>query len=253
MNSQTTEKLYQMKMGAMAEAFCKQIADPSSLSLSFEERFALCVEKEWLTRENKKMGRRMKSAKLKQGASMEDIDYRHPRDLDKSVIRSLMNCQWIQGHQNIIITGPTGVGKSYLAEAFAQKACREGYSAWFVRMPRLLRELEGAHADGSFHKMVSKIAKLHVLVIDDWGLSPFNFSERRDILELMEDRYGSGSTVITSQYPVAKWHDLIDEATMADAILDRIIHNSHKIELKGESIRKKSSEKNSKKLTHSDH
>src|SRR5208337_2265130 len=238
LNNQTVEKLYQMKLHTMAAAFKEQLDQPSMTSLSFEERIAMIVDREWLFRENRRVGSRLKAAKLKQQATVEDIDFRHPRGLDKSVILTLSNCQWIKGHHNVIITGPTGIGKSYIAEAFADKACREGFSALCYRSPRLFEELAIARGDGSHIKFLNRLAKIDVLIVDDWGLAPLLDTERRDFLEVMEDRHSTRSTIITSQYPVSKWYDIIGEPTMADAILDRIVHNAHKINLKGESMRK---------------
>lgn len=245
---QSMEKLHQMRLNTMAAAFREQLGSPTTGELSFEERFAMIVDQEWTFRENRKLERRLKAARLRRQASLEDIDFRHPRGLDKTATLSLAGCQWIKHHQNIIITGPTGIGKSYMAEAFANKACREGYTAICYRAPRLFKELELARGDGSYMKALRKLAKTDVLVVDDWGLAKLTEPERRDFLEIMEDRHGVRSTIMTSQYPVSKWFDLIGESTMADAILDRIVHNAHKITLKGESMRKRRS-----KLTKGEH
>lgn len=238
MDNQTTEKLYQMRLPTMAEAFREQVGQPSMGGLSFEERFGMIVDREWTFRENRKLARRLKAAKLRLQASVEDVDYRHPRGLDKAVFRSLIGCQWVRQHQNVIITGPTGIGKSYLAEALAHKACREGYTALFTRAPRFFKELAVARGDGSYLRLLNRLAKTDLLVVDDWGLAPMADAERKDLLEVLEDRHNTRSIVITSQYPVSKWYDLIGEATMADAILDRIVHNAHKVALKGDSMRK---------------
>jgi len=235
---QSLEKLSQMRLHTMVDAIRQQLEQPSVQELSFEERLAMIVDHEWLFRENRRLTRRLKEARLKQQAAVEDIDFRQPRGLDKSVMLTLSTCQWIRNHQNVIITGPTGIGKSYLAEALAQKACREGFTALYYRSPRLFRDLAIARGDGNYSKLLIKLAKTDLLVVDDWGLSSLTDAERRDFLEVMEDRHGIRSTVITSQYPVAKWHELIGEPTLADAILDRIVHNAHKIVLKGESMRK---------------
>jgi len=238
MINQTVEKLYQMRLDTLATAFKEQLEQPSLGNLSFEERFAMIVDREWTSRENRKLSRRLKAARLRLKATVEDIDYRHPRGLDTSVMRSLITCQWIKGHQNVIITGPTGIGKSYLSEALADKACRDGFTALDYRATLLLKELEITRGDGSYLKFLDRMAKIDLLVIDDWVMDPLTDTERRDFLEIMEGRHGFKSTVITSQYPVAKWHERIGEPTTADAILDRIIHNAHRITLKGESMRK---------------
>jgi len=235
---QTIEKLSQMKLHTMAAAFKDQTEHPSLSSLSFEDRFAMIVDREWSFRENRKLTRRLKAARLRTQATIEDIDYQHPRGLDKSLIRSLAGCQWITTHQNVIVTGPTGIGKSYFGEAFANKACREGFTATRYRSTRLFAELHMARGDGSYFKTLAKLSRVDLLVIDDWLIEPLNEDQRRDFLEVMEDRHGLKSTLLTSQFPTSTWHDRIGEPTMADAILDRIIHNAHKVTLKGESMRK---------------
>lgn len=238
MNNQTIEKLYHMRLHTMAVAFKEELERPNNTDLTFEDRFAMLVEREWMFRENRRFTTRLKAAKLKHQASLEDIDFRHPRGMDKSQFLSLASCQWIKNHQNVIITGPTGIGKSYLSEALANKACRESYTAKYYRAPRLFQCLAMARGDGSYAALLQKIAKADLLVIDDWGIAPLADSERRDVLEVMEDRHGIRSTLLTSQYPITTWHDIIGEPTMADAILDRIVHNAHKITLTGESMRK---------------
>lgn len=238
MNNQTLEKLYQMRLHTMAVAFREQMEQPSTGALSFEERFAMIVDREAIHRENRRLARRLKAARLRMKATVEDIDYSHPRGLDKSAMRSLITGQWLKGHQNVIITGPTGIGKTYISEALADKACRDGFTAVCYRMPRLTRELEIARGDGRYIKLLNQLAKVDLLVVDDWGMDPLTDTERRDFREIMEDRHDQKSTVITSQYPVSKWHELIGEPTNADAILDRIVHNAHRITLKGESLRK---------------
>jgi DNA replication protein DnaC len=235
---QTIEKLSQMKLHAMAAAFQEQFEKPSLSSLSFEDRVAMIVDHEWTSREDRKLTRRLRAARLRTNATVEDIDYQHPRGLDKSVIRSLASWQWSRSHQNVIVTGPTGIGKTYLAEAFANKACREGLTAVCYRSTRLFGELQIARGDGSYYNVLARLAKVDLLAIDDWAADPLSEKERRDFLEMMDDRHGLKATFITSQYPVAKWHDRIGEPTTADAILDRIVHNAHKIPLKGDSMRK---------------
>ena len=247
---QTIEKLSQMKLHTMSAAFQEQLEQPALSGLSFEDRFAMLVDREWNSREDRKLTKRLKTARLRTNATVEDIDYQHPRGLDKSVIRSLASCQWIRAHQNVIVTGPTGTGKSYLAEAFVNKACREGFTAVRYRSTRLFAEMEIARADGSYFKLLSRLSKFDLIAIDDWSMEPLTEEERRHFLELMEDRHSLKSTFITSQYPISKWHDRIGEPTIADAILDRIVHNAHKIALKreGESMRKTKSN-----LTHREH
>src|SRR5271169_5465164 len=185
-----------MKLHAMATAFQEQLEKPSLGSLSFEDRFAMIVDQEWTSREDRKLTRRLKAARLRTQATVEDIDYRHPRELDKSVIRSLASCQWIRSHQNVIVTGPTGIGKSYLAEAFVNKACREGFTAVRYRSSRLFGELEIARADGSYFKVLGRLAKIELIAIDDWAMDPLTEEERRHFMELMEDRHGLKSTFI---------------------------------------------------------
>lgn len=247
MNQQSVEKLYQMRLNTMAGAFSEQVKSASMMELSFEERFAMIVDSEWTFRENRKLKNRLKKAHIKHDAAVEDIDFRHPRGLDRSYLLSIATCQWIKSHQNFIITGPTGIGKSYIADALTNKACREGFTAICYRYPRLLREFELARIDGSYMTLLGKLAKTDLLVIDDFGLAPLSDNERRDLLEIMEDRHNTRSTLITSQYPISDWHSMIGEQTIADAILDRIVHNAHKITLTGESMRKTKSN-----LTHAE-
>lgn len=238
---QTFQQLNGMRMHGFSHALQEQLENEDFNKLAFDERVGLLVDREYNDREARKLTRRLQQARLREKACIEDIDYRHPRGLDKGVIRRLSSCQWLAKHQNVIITGLTGVGKTYLACALADRACREGYAALYRRLPRLLYELTVARADGSYTKLLARIAKTDLLVIDDWGLSPLDDPQRRDLLEVFEDRHESRSTVVTSQLPQKKWHAYIGDPTVADAILDRLVHNAHKIELKGESIRKKKS------------
>jgi len=238
MINETIEKLYGMRLRTMAVAFKEQLDHPNMNDLSFEDRLKMMVDREWTARENKKLHRRIKVARLKQRATIEDIDYRYPRDLDKSVVLSLASCHWIRAHHNVIITGGTGIGKSYLGEAFADKACREGFTAIRYRQGELFEALKVANGLGTLSKFRQNLAKTDLLVVDDFVLLPLSEDERRDFLDIMEDRHGLRSTIFTSQYPIATWHARIGDPTMADAILDRIVHNSHKITLKGESMRK---------------
>ena len=240
-DQQTIEKLHAMQLGAMAQAFKEQMDEPAMNDLSFAERFGLLVDRLWIWREEKRMNRLLKNAKLKLQACPEDIDYRTPRGIDKSVLLALVNCGWIRKHQNVLITGPTGVGKTYIACALAQKACREGVTVSYLRAPRLYHDLAISKADGSYSQLMGRLARTRLVLIDDFGLAPLTDSDRRNFLEVIEDRHLTGSTIVTSQLPVENWHEVIGEATLADAILDRLVHNAHKITLKGESIRKKRS------------
>jgi len=236
---ETVEKLRAMKLHGFARALEQQTLQSETASMCFEDRLGLLVDQEWTCRENRKLDLRLRRARLRiKEACVEKIDYRIPRRLEKSLLLRLSNSDWVSKRQNVIITGPTGCGKSFLACALAHKACRDGHAALYCRLPRLLEELALARADGSYGKRLQKIAALKVLVLDDWGLSPLKEPERRDLLEILEDRHNMTSTIITSQIPVSKWHDMIGDPTLADAILDRVVHNAHKIELKGESVRK---------------
>lgn len=239
LNHPTLDKLQALKFIGMAKALTEQMALPDIDELSFEERLGLLVDREMTEREDRRLKTRLRQAKLKQSACIEDIDYRQPRGLDKSLIRDLSQCQWISRHLNLLITGPTGVGKTWIACALANKACREGYTAHYVRLPRLLQELPIAKGDGTYPTLLSRLAKLDVLILDDWGLIKLVAEQRRDLLEILEDRHDSKSTIVTSQLPLDKWHQIIGDPTLADAILDRLVHNAYKIDLKGESMRKR--------------
>ncbi len=234
----TVEKLQAMRLTAMAEAFTEQLADPEMAQLSFEERFSLMVDRQWTWRENRALDRRLKNARLKLPACLEDINYRRPRGLDRSLIASLATGRWIQTHHNLIIVGPCGVGKTFLACAFAQKAARDGWSALYTRAARLFRDLALARADGSLDKLLRKIARTDVLIVDDWAMNPLAETERRDFYEICEDRYDSRSTILTSQLPVTHWHEQIGDPTTADSILDRLVHNAYRIDLEGASMRR---------------
>ena len=239
LHEQTFEKLYAMKLTGMADALKDQMARPDMDGLAFEERFSMLVDAQHLFRENKRMKRLLENAKLKLAASMEDIDYRSPRGLDKSVMLSLASCDWVRKHRNVIIVGPTGAGKTFIACALAHRACREGMTAFYLRTPKLYYTLAMARADGSYVKVLAKLARTSVLILDDLGMAALTDSERGDLLEVIEDRHGSASTIITSQLPVEHWHEVIGDPTIADALLDRLVHNAHKINLKGESMRKR--------------
>src|SRR5262249_20397077 len=203
-----------------------------------EERFGLLVDHQWLDRQNRALERRLKVARFGQQAALEDIDYKHPRGLDRSLVASLSSSEWVHAHQNLIITGPCGVGKRYLGCAFAQKAVRDGFAALYARASRLFRDLATARADGSLQELLRKISRTDVLVVDDWAMHPMGEAERRDFLEISEDRYQRHSTILTSQFAIRDWHKQIGDPTIADSILDRLVHNAYRIELKGESLRK---------------
>lgn len=235
----TLDKLQALKFTGMVAALADQMAMPDIEELAFEERLGLLVDREITERENRRMANRLRRARLRHNAALEDIDYRSARGLDKGLIQSLAACQWVREHLNILITGPTGVGKTWLACALAQKACREGYTAQYIRLTRLLRELMVAKGDGCYPKLLANLAKVDVLILDDWGLVKLNAENRRDLLEVLEDRHGARSTVATSQLPIEEWHALIGDPTLADAILDRLVHNAYKINLIGESMRKR--------------
>ena len=239
LHEQTFEKLYALQLTGMVEALKDQMGRTDLDGLAFEERFSMLVDAQHLFRENKRMKRLLENAKLKLAASMEDIDYRSPRGLDKSVMLSLASCDWVRKHRNVIIVGPTGSGKTYLSCALAHKACREGMAAFYLRTPKLYYTLAMARADGSYARVLAKLARTSVLILDDLGLAALTDSERQDLLEVIEDRHGSASTIITSQLPVEHWHEVIGDPTIADALLDRLVHNAHKINLKGESMRKR--------------
>ena len=240
LTEQTLDKLYTMKLNGMAEAFRQQQEDNAVSGLSFEERFGLLVDQQWSWKEDRALSRRLAQARFKLAAAVEDIDYRHARGLDRKLIRSLAaESRWVRQHHNVFLLGPAGIGKTYLACALAQKACRDGFTALYTRAPQLFRELAVAHADGSLPRRLLRLARIDVLIVDDWAMAPLNEVERRDFLEVCDDRYQRRSTILTSQLPVAKWHAQIGDPTLADSILDRLVHNAHRIELQGESMRKK--------------
>jgi DNA replication protein DnaC len=235
------EKLEQLRFYGMLKALEEQMQMPDIKKLGFEERLGLLVDREMTDRENRRLKTRLRKAKLRQNACVEDVDFRHPRKLDKILFMNLADGRWLKEHNNVLLIGPTGVGKTYLACALAQKACRQGYSALYFRLPRLLHELSIAKADGRYDKLLTGIGRIDLLVLDDWGLYKFVKEQRHDLLEILEDRHGRRSTLVTSQLSVKHWHEIIADPTLADAILDRLVHNAYKLELSGESMRKKQS------------
>lgn len=239
MNEPTLEKLRQMHIDGMADAWTEQQKDAKIGALAFDERFGLLVDAESLHRENRRLRRLLRDAKLKlPSACIEDVDYSPQRQLDKAAVRQLANCRWVQQAQTVAITGATGTGKTYLACALANHACRKGHSAMYRRASRFFDELAQARADGTYPRLLIRIARVDVLVLDDWGMSPLREAERKDMLEILDDRSGARATVMTSQIPPNKWHDLVGDPTTADAICDRLLHNAHRIDLKGPSRRK---------------
>lgn len=237
----TFRKLNHMKMYGLAKALEEQFADSQYRDLTFDERVGLLIDREWSDRESRRLTRRLQAAKLREQACLEDIDYRTKRGLDRKLIARLATCQWVTEHDNVIICGPTGIGKTYLACALAQQACRKGGTALYRRVPRLFHELVLARADGSLPRLFARFAKADLLVLDDWGIAPLAEQERRDLLEILDDRSGTRSTIVASQVPTVHWHKVIAEPTIADAIIDRLVHNAHRIDLKGDSMRKRHS------------
>ena len=250
LNHPTLDKLQAMKFTGMARAFAEQLDTADIAELDFDERFALLVEREWTERRSRQLTNRLRRARLRHpDACLEDVDYRRPRGLDKALLASMGACQWVREHLNILLTGATGAGKTWLACALAHQACREGFSALYLRLPRLFEELDIARGDGRYPKLLQSLGKTDVLILDDWGLTPLGATQRRDLLEVLEERHARRSTLITSQLPVAKWHEFIADPTLADAILDRLVHNAYKFPLKG----KRSMREPAPDLTDADH
>jgi DNA replication protein DnaC len=236
----TIEKLMAMRMEPIVEAWRAFEQDENAQQLSFEEKLSLMVDRLWIWRQNLALSRRLRYAKLRGNACVEDIDYRASRGLDRNMMRSLVSdSSWVARHEQIFILGPTGVGKSFLACALAQKACRDGYTVFYSRASALFRDLAMARADGSLRNLLARLSRVDVLVVDDWAMAPLHETERREFWEICEERYQTRSTILTSQVPVSKWHEQIGDPTLADGILDRLVHNAHRIEMRGESMRKK--------------
>ena len=238
LNHPTLDKLHSLRLTGMARAFEQHRSLPEIETLSFDERLGLMVDCEVTERDSRRLTTRLRSAKLRHDAAIEDIDYRHRRGLDKSLMTKLATSNWVREHHNVLITGPTGIGKSWLACALAHRACRDGLRALYVRVPRFFRELVIAKGDGRYPKLIKALNRTDLLILDDLGTSNLNDEHRRDLLEILDDRYEVRSTLVTSQFPVEKWHALIGDPTLADAILDRLVHNAYPLKLEGESMRK---------------
>lgn len=238
LTNQTIDRLHQMKLTGMSQALANQMEKTAFNDYSFEERLGLLVEYEWTYRQNKRLAILLKQAQLRLEACVEDINYIHPRKLDRGLMKSLATCQWLNAHQNVIITGPTGIGKTFIACALANAACRLGFTARYYRLPRLLQDMAFARADGTYHKVLSQLAKTNLLVLDEWGMASFNDMQGRDLLEVVDDRHQRHSTIIVGQVPIEHWHQLLPDPTVADAIMDRLVHNAHKMKLDGDSMRK---------------
>jgi DNA replication protein DnaC len=233
------DKLSDLRFTGMVHALQEQMQLPDIDRLSFEERLGLLVDREMTERQDRSFKTRLKKAGLRQSACIEDVDFRHRRGLDKALFLKLSDCQWIKEHHNVLITGPTGVGKSYLSCALAHKACQSGYSARYIRLPRLLEQIAIGRGDGRYERILKSLSKLDLLIIDDFGLKKLAREQSEDLLEIVEDRHNLRSTLITSQLPVDRWHAIIADPTLADAILDRLVHAAYRIALDGDSLRKK--------------
>jgi len=233
------ERLRALGLAAMADTFLQMQLDPAAAELSREDWLGLLLEREVTARDNKRLSRRLSQARVRQNAVVEDTDFRAPRGLDRALFHQLAGCDWIRHSQHLVISGPTGVGKSWLACALGHKACREGFSVLYRRAPRLFAELTVARGEGRLPRMLATLERTRLLIIDDWGPEPLIAEQRRDLLEIVDDRYEKGSLLVTSQVPVKRWHELMGDPTIGDAILDRVVHRAHRLELKGPSLRKR--------------
>ena len=238
LHQHTMEQLRTLKLTGMLDALEQQLAQPQTHDLCFDERLALLVEREVLHRENRRLARLLKAAKLRVQACVEDIDYRHPRGLEKSRMAALASCDWIRQSHNLCITGSTGCGKTWLACALGNQACRQGLAVRYLRLPNLFEQLRIAHGDGSYPRLMNQLLKMALLIIDDWGIQKMSAAQRQDLMEVIEDRHDRRSTLVASQLPTEHWHDYLGEATLADAILDRLLHAAQRLNLRGESMRK---------------
>jgi DNA replication protein DnaC len=238
-NEDTIHKLVSMKLHTMAQVLRELIDAPPAHELSFEEKLGMLVDREWIDRDNRRLARRIKDAKLPVGASLEDVLCDPARGIEKATVRSLATCAWVRAKQNVIVVGATGVGKTFVGAALAQAACRQGFRALCARVPRLVQDLALARADGTYRNELQRLARFEVLILDDFLIGPMKDNERRDLLEVLEDRYDRSSTVVTSQLPTKSWHETLADPTIADAICDRLVHNAHVVALRGPSMRKK--------------
>jgi DNA replication protein DnaC len=234
----TVERLRALGLSAMADAFVAMERNPDAAELPHADWLGLLIDHEATARDNRRLARRLQIAKLRQAASVENVDYRSPRGLDRALFQKLATSQWVRDHQHVAITGPTGTGKSWLACALGHRACRDGFSVLYRRASRLFADLAQARGEGRLARLMTSLERTHLLIIDDWGPEPLSAEQRRDLLEIVDDRYDKGSLLITSQVPVSRWHDVVGDPTLGDAILDRVLHAAHRVELKGESLRR---------------